>query len=449
MTHEISRLGFSSRLIAMQFLAVMAALFFLSGLESAHSGDWPRLLGSGNDLCAAASDAKGFWPESGLRQVWEFPKGKGWAPPSVVGGKVFLFHRDGAEEVLECLSLDSGKSIWRVAYDAPYRDRYGSGDAPRTGPVVSEGKVWTFGITGILHCVELGSGKVLWKRDLGAEYQMGQNFFGHGSTPLVMDRKVIVPIGGSSVRCVVALSTTDGSEVWVARHAWGAGYASPISGKFGSGEEARDCVLIFAGGECRPATGGLLCINAKNGKVLGEVPHRARIPESVNAASPVMVGGDQVFTTEAYGSGGVLSRIEADGTLRKVWGTVKLGSHFGTPLAKDGLILGFDGQNPRLAELVCLDAVSGEEKWRDDLGGSFGRGSLVNLGEEGVLALGEFGELVRMKCGPKGLEVLQRARLFEAPETWGLPVLSERRLLVMQNARSRDGKEPRLICYRY
>ena len=439
----------SGRFKATQAAALVAALFLVGGAGVAVCGDWPRMLGPGNDLCVAASDARGFWPETGLRQEWEFPKGKGWAPPSVVDGKVLLFHRDDGQEVLECISLESGKRLWRFAYGAPYRDRYGSGDAPRTGPVVAEDKVWIFGITGVLHCLDLGSGTVLWKRDLGVEYQMAQNFFGHGSTPLVTNKRVIVPIGGSGERCVAALSTADGSEVWVARHAWGASYASAILGKFGNGDARRDCVLVFAGGESRPATGGLLCIDAESGRVLGEMPHRARIPESVNAASPAAVGADKVFTTEGYGSGGVLSRIEPDGSLRRLWGTVKLGSHFGTPLSMAGLILGFDGQNPRLAELVCLDAASGEEKWRDDLGGGFGRGSLLNLGEDGVLALGEFGELVRMRCGPRGIEVLQRVRLFDAPETWGLPVLSQRRLLVMQNARSRDGKEPRLICYRY
>jgi outer membrane protein assembly factor BamB len=421
------------------------------GLLSAttFAGDWPRLLGPQHDLRVAASDAKGFWPETGLKREWEFAKGKGWAPPAVVDGKVLLFHRQGLEEVLECLSLESGKSLWRMCYKVSYQDRYGSGDAPRTSPVVVDGRVWIFGITGVLHCVDLKSGAVLWERDLGADYEMQPNFFGHGSTPLVVGGKVIVPVGGLRGRSVVALSVADGSEVWVASHQWGAGYASAIPATYGEGAAKRGCVLVFAGGESRPATGGLLCLDVETGKVLGEVPHRARIAESVNAASPVLVGANRVFTTEAYGSGGVLSEIQADGSLRKLWATVKLGSHFGTPLVQNGLLLGFDGQNPRLAELVCLDAATGEERWRDDLGGNFGRGSLVNLGDEGVVALGEFGELLRFKLGEKGAGVVQRTRLFEAPETWGLPVLAERRLLVMQNERARDGASPRLVCYRY
>lgn len=424
------------------------AVFLASGV-AVYAGDWPRLLGPQHDCKAALEDASGFWKEGALKKEWEFPKGKGWAPPAVVGERVLLFHRQEREEVLECLDLKSGKSLWRVAYEAPYRDRYGSGDGVRTSPVVVDGKVWIFGITGLLHCIDLKNGRVLWKRDLGSDYVMQDNFFGHGSTPLVTGEKIVVPVGGSQQRCVVALDAATGEEQWVTKHPWGAGYASAVPGRFGKTGSEKDCVLLFTGGETRPPTGGLLCLELETGRVLGEIPHRARIAESVNAASPVLVGGNKVFTTEAYGSGGVLSEIGEDGALRKLWSTVKLGSQFLTPISRDGVILGFDGQNARLAELVCLDSTTGEEKWRDDFGGKFGRGNLVDLGEKGVLALGETGEMLMLKPGPEKVEILQRERLFEAPETWSIPVLAGRRLFVMQNERARDGASPRLICYSY
>ncbi len=413
------------------------------------AADWPRFLGPNHDCKAAPADVAGFWPESGLKREWDFPKGKGWACPAVIGNRVVLFHRAGTEEVLDCLDLRSGKLLWHMAYAAPYRDRYGSGDGSRTSPVVDGDRVWVFGITGLLHCIALQTGEVLWKRDLGTDFAMQDNFFGHGSTPLVLNGRVIVPVGGTEDRCAVALDAATGDTLWTTKHAWGAGYASAIPVRLGAGSDKRDAVFLFLGGESRPPTGGVLCVDAQTGKVLGELPHRARIAESVNAASPVLVDGNKVFTTEAYGSGGLLAEVSADGALSKVWSTVKLGAHFGTPVTRDGLIFGFDGQNVRLAELVCLDAATGEEKWRDDLGGRFGRGSLVDLGEQGVLALGETGELVRFKPNGTRLDVLQRERLFEAPETWTIPVLAGRRLLVLQNERSRDGASPRLICYSY
>jgi outer membrane protein assembly factor BamB len=435
----------------MKLLPLLTACLGLAAAlaASARAADWPHFLGPRHDCRVAKADAVGFWGEGGLKREWEYPKGKGWASPTVADERVLLFHRSGTQEVLDCLELDSGRRIWRVAYEAPYRDRYGSGDGARSSPVIGGGRVWIFGITGVMHCVDLKSGGVLWKKDLGSEYSMRDNFFGHGSSPLLLDGRIIVPVGGTEDRCVVALEAESGRQLWIAKHSWGAGYASAVPLGLQAGAGARPAVLVFTGGETRPPTGGLLCIDAGSGDVLGEASHRSRIAESVNAASPVIVSPGRVFTTEGYGSGGVLHEIAPDGSIKQVWSTSRLGSQFGTPIEKNGMILGFDGQNPRLAQLVCLDASSGRENWSDDLGGKFGRGSLLDLGEQGVVALGESGELVRFFAEADKPRIVQREQLFEAAETWSIPVLAGRRLLVMQNERSRDGGAPRLICYRY
>ena len=47
-------------------------------------------------------------------------------------------------------------------------------------------------------------------------------------------------------------------------------------------------VLVFAGGESNPPTGGLLCIDPANGHVDFTVPFRSRSYESVNASCPVV-----------------------------------------------------------------------------------------------------------------------------------------------------------------
>ena len=427
-----------------QYGSVLGLIAFLG--SSAFAGDWPHFLGPQYNARADVADVVDFWPETGLKKEWEFEKGKGWACPAIVGTRVLLFHRLGSQEVLDCLDSASGKMLWHHAYEAPYHDRYGTSEGPRTSPVVVGDDVFVFGVTGLLRCVALDTGKLRWKRDLAKDYAMKENFFGHGATPLVRDGRVIVPVGGSEDRCVVALDVRTGEVLWETSHAWGAGYASPIPAAVSLGGVDRHLVLLFTGGLTRPPTGGLLCIDASNGKVLGEMTHRSRIAESVNAASS-LVFDRHVFVTEGYGAAGILCKILDDGALQKVWSTSKLGSQFMTPIEKDGLLLGFDGQNPRLAELVCLDAKTGVEKWREDFGGSFGRGNLVDLGARGVLVLGEFGELLRLKVSGEGVKVEQRQRLFDAPETWTMPVLAGRKLYVSQNERGRDGVAPRIICY--
>ncbi|MHA3770981.1 outer membrane protein assembly factor BamB family protein [Verrucomicrobiota bacterium sgz303538] len=405
------------------------------------TSDWPRFLGPANNASSPETNLLRDWPKEGPRKVWEIEKGKGWSCPAISGDRLVLLHRVGEREVIDCLRAENGEKLWSVDYAAPYQDRYGASDGPRTSPVIADGRVFTYGVTGLLHCLDLATGKILWKRDLDKELQLEPNFFGHGSTPLVLGERLILNVGGKGNLCAVALDTKTGKQLWGAQHEWGASYASPVAGTV----HGRECVFIFAGGESRPPTGGLLTIDANTGEVLNATPHRADIAESVNASSPVVIG-NHVFVTESYGSGGEMIEIAPDLSAKSAWKAEKFGAYFMTPIVQADVIYGFDGQSPRLAELVAYDVASGKELWRDDLGGKFGRGSLLSVNGE-VLALGEFGDLLKLSLSRDGAKVLQRAKLFHAPETWTLPALSRGLLYVCQNDRSADKKPARLICY--
>lgn len=421
------------------------ALHFLAPPKPLAAGavteDWPRFLGPANDATSRETKLLRQWDKAGPKRVWELEKGAGFAAPAISGERLVLFHRLEGREVIDCVAAETGKGLWSYAYDAPYQDRYGSGDGPRTGAVIAEGKVYTYGIAGHLHCLDLATGHVLWQHDCAKEFALEPNYFGHGSSPLVLGGRLIVQLGGKDDLCAAAFDTGTGRLLWRARHPWGASYASPIPAKL----HGKECVLIFAGGESRPPTGGLLCLDAAAGKVLNATPHRAEIAESVNASSPV-VAGDSVFVSESYGSGGELIAIDADFTARSKWKTDHLGIYFMTPVVTDGCLIGCDGQSPRLAELAAYDLATGRELWRNDLGGRFGRCSLL-AADGAFLCLGEFGDLAWLRLSRAGATVEQQAKLFNAPDTWTLPALSHGLLYVCQNGRGADGKSSRLICY--
>jgi outer membrane protein assembly factor BamB len=437
---------FKTRMFAPLCGVLAVALACGSVIEAA---EWPRFLGPSNDLQPSDPAGKALVAATSFTEDWSFPKGKGWATPIVAGDSVLVFHRVGSDEVLDSLEATTGRLKWHYEYSAPYRDRFGASDGVRSSPVVDAGSVFLFGVTGELHCVDLSTGKKQWMRDLKRDYRLKDNFFGHGSSPLVLDTKVILPLGGASGECVGAFDKSTGAQIWLAKHEWGAGYASVLPVSIRTKDSVRQFIVAFLGGETRPPTGGVVCIDALTGSVSGAVPHRARIAESVNAASPVLVGERRVLVTEGYGAGTLLVEVSDNGSLSEVWRTTKLGSQFGTPVYRDGLIFGFDGQNPRLAELVCLDAATGGERWRDDLGGKFGRGSFVNLGAAGLLALGESGALVVVNDVDAKCVVLKTSPLFDAAETWAGPAVARGRLYVSQNEISRGGVSPRVVCYRW
>ncbi len=420
-------------------------LITLALIAYASAADWPRLLGPKDDVTTGEVGLLRELPGAGLPVLWEVEKGSGFGGPAIVGERVIFFHRVDGKEVVECVSAEMGKGIWKVEYPAIYRPRYGGSEGPRTSPVIAEGRVFTFGITGALHCLDLATGKVVWERDCGKDFAMDRQFFGFGSTPLVLGQRLIVQVGGKvgDARVnAVALDVATGKLLWSAKHEWSASYASPIPAKL----HGRECVLIFAGGESRPPTGGLLVVDAADGAVLSAIPHRAENAESVNASSPVLASPNRVFVSESYTAGGRCVEIAPDFSAKTVWVAENFGMYWMTPLVRESCIFGFAGQSENLAELACYDAATGKERWRSDLGGGFGRASLLATGE-GVLCLGEFGDLAWLDLSAQGAKVRSQCRLFHAPETWTLPALSNGRLYVSQNEAGGAGQKRRIVCY--
>jgi len=418
--------------------------------------DWRSFLGPTHNAISTETLLRKRFGKNGPPLVWEVTKGEGYASPAVVGDRVLLFHRLGNEEVIECLHAETGRRFWKVAYPVSYTDRYGFSGGPRCQPV-SDGKmVFTYGVEGKLHGLKLATGQVVWKRDLLREFKLKQNFFGVGSTPLIEGRLLIVNVGAAGGPCVAAFDKGTGKMVWGAGNEWGPGYASPIPATV----HGKRRVFVFAGGESRPATGGLLCIDPANGKVDFRFPWRARRYESVNASSPVIVG-NQVFISECYGPGGTLLDLRPDGSCRQVWSSDRLNTHFMTPIYKDGYLYGIAGHGPQNAPLVCVEWKTGREMWRiepeweETLQTPEGArryrlspalASMI-LVDGRCLLLGEYGHLAWLDLNPRAYRELDRARLFLARETWSMPALSRGLLYVCQNSRGVDNSPPRLLCY--
>jgi outer membrane protein assembly factor BamB len=400
--------------------------------------DWPAFLGPTHNAVSTETRLSRRLPAP---LIWEFIKGSGYASPAVAGARLVFLHRLGGEEFVECLHAETGASQWRFPYPTDYEDRYGYNDGPRSSPVIDASRVFSVGAQGQVHGLDLGTGKVLWKRDLRKEYRVSQDFFGTASTPLVEGPLLIVNVGAPGGPCVVGLDKTTGREIWRAGTEWGPSYASPVP----AGVHGKRHVFVFAGGESSPPSGGLMSIDPTDGRVDFVFPWRSRAHESVNASCPV-VFDNKVFVSASYRAGGALVGIAPDFSHKPLWTTQEFGLHFNTPIYKDGYLYGFDGRNEPDASLACVDAASGRVVWRETPEGIY-RGSLLAV--DGLfLCLGEHGYLLWVDLTPKGYREVSRTRLFTAPETWGLPVLSRGLLYVAQNARDvRTGARPRLLCY--
>jgi len=417
--------------------------------------DWPSFLGPRRDGHTKETHLASF-PASGPPLVWEYRAGRGFSAPVVAEGKLVLVQRVGGELFVDCLEPETGKRFWRHALPCAFRPRYIANDGPRSTPAIAGGFVYVHGVEGQLLCLELASGRVAWERNTSKEFAIPPEFFGVVSSPLVSGEFLYLNLGAPGP-CVAAFECRSGKLVWGAGPEWGASCASPVLASLGGKER----LLVFAGGESRPPTGGLVVLDPLSGTELFRYPFRSRTVESVNGASPV-VAGERVFVTASYNTGSACLEGKKDGTFAELWTDRHLGLQFSTPVYHDGVLYLIDGVADRAGALLALDPANGatlartELGWDEELGEdgakkaqsfTVGEGSLL-WADGKLLCLGDNGHLLWLEASRTGAKILARAWLFGANESWTPPVVSHGLLYVRQTKPERLGEDPpRLLCY--
>ena len=188
-------------------------LCFLS-TQPLFAGDWPHFLGpTANGISAEIGLIESF-PVGGPPLVWEKQVGSGYSAPSLRAGKLVLHHRTGDEEVVEAFNATDGKSVWRYGYPSKFVDPYGYSNGPRSTPLLTADRCYTFGAEGKLLCLELASGKKVWERNTQKDWEVPEAFFGVGSTPIIEGDLLIVMVGGQPNSGMVAFNAKTGETVW-------------------------------------------------------------------------------------------------------------------------------------------------------------------------------------------------------------------------------------------
>ncbi|MGD1083806.1 MAG: PQQ-binding-like beta-propeller repeat protein [Verrucomicrobiota bacterium] len=393
-----------------QWIAPIAASLVLIAGYGSPAQDWPQWRGANRDGKTAAFQVPATWPTN-LTQKWKVSVGRGDASPALVGANLYVFARQGTDEVLLCLDPATGATRWQSAYPADYvvtgppKDHPG----PRGTPVVADGKVCTLGVGGILSCFDAATGAVLWRKQSNEDY-LGIPYKTDSSmSPIVEQGMCIAHVGRSTNGGVIAFDLASGKPKWK----WdgdGPANASPVTMTVGG---KRQLVTLSAT--------KLVGLDLADGKLLWQAPST---PASGNNATPVIAGDTVYFTGQGKGGGLSAVRIEAQGggfEATPLWAvTNKFGARFTTPVLKDGLLYGYTDH------LFCADAKTGAQVWDEDakLGQS---ASLVDAGPV-IFALGGKGQLLVFKPGNT---FTQLARISVVnTETWPHPVIAGNRIFV-------------------
>jgi outer membrane protein assembly factor BamB len=439
----------------------MRLLFSLLIAFTAAAEDWPQFLGPRQNGISGETALLEKWPTNGPPLLWEKTIATGYSAPSVRGQLLVFFHRVGNEEVVEALRANDGKPVWRYAYRSDFVDPYGYNNGPRCTPLLTSNRCYTFGAEGKLLCLDLQSGKLVWQRDTQKEWNVPQAFFGVGSTPIIESGLLIVMLGAQPNSGVVALNPDTGKTVWesVGEKTWHgktktdwrgeppvnwaaedkqASYASPIAATI-HGKRHLLCLMRQ----------GLVSLDPKTGSLDFTRWFRATVPESVNAATPVIVDDMILISAAYYRVGSVLLKVRPDGkNFDELWRSTALELHWMTPIYHEGYLYAFSGRNEPDAVMRCVEFKTGkviwerDERWRPYSTKQppvYGRGSLI-MADGKLIALGEGGLLGLFKVSSEKPEEISR---YQPPQLhypcWAAPVLSEKRLYL----RSED----RLLCF--
>ena len=379
-----------------------------TGAEGETGADWPGFRGPDRDGIIPGVRIETDWSRSPPVELWRRPIGPGISSFAVRGDLLYTQEQRGDDEVVASYHVTTGEPVWRHRDADRFWDSH-AGAGPRATPTLSNGRVYTFGATGILNALDAGDGAVVWSRNVASDTDVQVPFWGFASSPLVVDDVVIVAASSA----LVAYDLATGDPRWFGPGpVGGESYSSPHLLTIDGVEQ----VLLMSGA-------GATSVAPATGTVLWEHPWPgAPIVQPAQTAD-----GDVLISTAGLSGALGLRRIAvAHGhggwTLEERWTSNRLKPYFNDFVVHDGHAFGFDG-----SILACIDVEDGTRTWK---GGRYGHGQLVLLADQDLLlVLSEQGELVLVEAAPDQFTELARFPAIEG-KTWNHPVLVGDILLV-------------------
>jgi len=394
-------------------LALFAFLLVTPGFLVAD--DWTQW--AGNDRLCNWNETgilKTF-PKEGLKPVWSVPIGSGYSGPVVWQGRVYVtdYRPKKGTTILEaiervlCLDEKTGKKLWSHEWETHYRRQLQSyATGPRATPLVSDGRLYTLGATGMVHCFDAKTGKVQWEYDALEAFDAEVPVFGVSASPLAWKDTVIYVCGGSE-GLLRAFDKVTGKEKWKALPGnYDMPYSSPVIMKIAGRQQLIQWDQQQLSG-----------LNPDNGQVLWQVPFVAR--SNMALARPVQIG-NRLLVSGFY-DGSMLVEVTEKGA-KAVWRnagrgekpdqTDSLHAVITTPIADSEHFYG----TCSYGELRGLQLSDGSRIWENKKltrQGRWGSFFWVKNGDR-YFVNNDLGELLIMQFSSSGPTVFGRTKLIEA-----------------------------------
>jgi outer membrane protein assembly factor BamB len=416
----------------------MTALLFVWWAVTSIGGEpsdagWPQWRGPTHDGISRETDLVDSWPNSGPQVLWSRSLGQGFSSFVAVGDRVYTQTQSVTEQAVICLEADSGKTIWSYRYAWP-SEANGLYPGPKATPTYHEGRVYYAAPDGVVGGLDAADGSLIWSVNPKRQYHGRGTDFGCSCSPLVIDGKVIIPVGGP-MASVVALNATDGTTAWSSGDA-AASYCTPVPITYRGQKQ----VLTFL-------ENTLAAFELDTGRRVWNLEFSQGYDE--HAAAP-LYQEPFVLVASPFRSGAKLLKIGTDpkqpadaagreAEPKMVWENPKFSNDVMSSVLYGGFVYGFDLKDaqsrlnrPSRGEFRCLDFQSGKIQWSTD---QVGQANIIHA--DGKLILfNDNGEVILAEASPKRYRELARTMLFEGEVCWTPPALHRGRLYLRTQTRA-------------
>ena len=326
--------------------------------------NWPSFRNDGSGTVAVTKAPLRWAPDQNISWRAVIP-GYGQSAPVVWGGRVFLTSSDGPWQergFVHAYELETGKKLWSTEVPATTRvENYFRNSRAAPTSVVDANVVVSFFPGGDVVAMD-HEGKAIWSVPLFERFPRAENDRATASSLAQTKDLVFVLVDHHGPSYLVALSKADGSVAWKAdRGSRVPSWSSPAIATL----EGRELVIASS-------SDTVAAYSARSGELLWQIEglQGNRIPSASVVGSSVFVGSTELAhggTDAAAANCRIDLKQEGDRPTHEVrWGARRASSYYSTPLAFAGYVY----YVTKAGILYCLDAETGEELFRQRIGGA-------------------------------------------------------------------------------
>lgn len=391
---------------------------------SSPAADWPMWRGPNSNGTAIAEEGlpRDFSDKSALKWSVDIP-GRSHGSACVVAENVFIAVADEEKQTqsIYCFDRETGDKKWNTEIHEGGFTQQGNKKASwASGTPACDGEnVYINFLNGdAVYTTALDlDGEQVWQTKI-TDYVLHQ---GYGSSPMLYEDLLLVSADNKGGGAICGLDRKTGEIVWRHERAEFPNYPSPVV------LEASGKKQLFMIG-----TEKVTSLDPLTGEVNWEIDG-----STTECVSTTVTDGKHIYSSGGYPTNHITA-IVADGSGDIAW-EKKDRLYVPSLLEKDGYI--WAALDSGIA--VCWDAATGEEMWKDRLGGNFtGSPTLVT---DAFYVVNETGEVFIVETNPEGPEILGPEKI--ADETFSTPSICGNEIFLRVADYDGEQRQERLVCY--